>query len=367
TEILRKILIKTLPEDQSSIKEKISVSKSDALFHLLTKSDNKAVFINHSINNFAQVFPNIEVQLSQALFALLDPFRKSYVLKWFQGGELTDSERDTLNIGTKYINEDLALVLCKSLINLSPFPILLTVDQLESTFYRFKNDGLIKLVDNTIALLQEKKNLFLLLVVQTQEWLDNIRNNLPRYLIDRVSKIHPIKPLTLNEGYDLIKLRLETFHMTADTIFLQQKLFYPFSRDFVSEVYKLAGGNPRQLLNQLRDCFDFAEQTQFNPNWEQEYVDEKGVDEEIIYSKSEIIDFYDNLFLEESNNQANELQSISFEKLSELVKAFLITTISESYSILYFKYLSERTLKINSIEDEILYDIVLDNIHFKFN
>ena len=84
TEILRSILIKTLPPEQQTIIEKIKNSKTEDLFTLLTKSENRSVFINHSLTNFSHVFPDIDVQLSQALFALLDPFRKSYALKWFK-------------------------------------------------------------------------------------------------------------------------------------------------------------------------------------------------------------------------------------------------------------------------------------------
>ena len=84
TEILRKILIDTLPENQSSIIDTIKSSKPESLYHLLTKSENRTVFISHCLKNFNQVFPNIDIQLFQAMFALLDPFRKPYILKWFQ-------------------------------------------------------------------------------------------------------------------------------------------------------------------------------------------------------------------------------------------------------------------------------------------
>ena len=158
TEILRSILIKTLPVEQQSVIEKIKNSKTEDLFKLLTKSESRSVFINHSLTNFGKVFPDVDIQLSQALFALLDPFRKAYALKWFQGGELTEQEKRTLNIGTKTLDEDSAISLTKSLIKLSPLPVILTIDQMESTFYRFNKDGLIKLLDNSLALLQNTES-----------------------------------------------------------------------------------------------------------------------------------------------------------------------------------------------------------------
>ena len=131
TEILRTILMKTLPPEQQTVIEKIKASKSEDLFKLLTKSENRSIFINHSLSNFSTIFPDIDIQLSQALFALLDPFRKDYALKWFQGGELTEQEQNTLNIGSKLIDENNAIALTKSLIKLSPLPIILSLDQIE--------------------------------------------------------------------------------------------------------------------------------------------------------------------------------------------------------------------------------------------
>lgn len=360
TEILRKILIETLPEEQEVIKDKIKSSKPEALFHLLTKSENRSVFINHSINNFSAIFPNIDVQLSQALFALLDPFRKFYILKWFQGGELTESEKKTLNIGSKYIDESLALTLSKAIINLSPFPIILTVDQLESSYYRFKRDGLIKLVDNTLALLQEKKNLFLLLVVQTQEWIDNIRSILPRYILDRISKIHPIKPLTLKEGYDLANLRLEKFQLTTESIFLQQKQYYPFSNDFIANVYKTAGGNPRQVLNLLRDGFEYAEEHLFSPEWEKDFEILYETKDDIQFDSSDIFDFYDQIIERESHIQSKVLETIPLEKLNEIIKGFTVQLIKECFSIIHLEKLPEEAIKLNYVENELIFDIVIN-------
>ena len=360
TEILRTILIKTLPSEQQSIIERIKTSKTEDLYKLLTKGENRSVFINHSLNNFAKVFPNVDVQLNQALFALLDPFRKTYALKWFQGGELTEQEKRTLNIGTRIIDENTAISLTKSLILLSPLPIILTIDQMESTFYRFKQEGLIKLLDNSITLLQNNAKLFLLFVVQTQEWIDNIREILPRYIIDRISSIKTIKPLSLNESFDLARLRLNKFQMSIDTVFLNQKEFYPFSRDFISHTHSSAGGNPRKFLNILRDSFDVASQSNFNPSWEKDYETKESQKDNATESVSteEFLTFFDNTLKTESSNL--NISQIPLEKIRELEKGTFAQIFSETIAIAFLKEKSSEFVKINQVENEIIFDIILD-------
>lgn len=360
TEILRTILIQTLPQEQQSILDRIKASKTEDLFKLLTKSENRSVFINHSLNNFNEVFPNVEVQLIQSLFALLDPFRKAYALKFLQGGELTEQEKNTLNIGTKALDENTAVSFTKSLILLSPLPIILTIDQMESTFYRFKQEGLIKLLDNSIALLQNDAKFFLLYVIQTQEWIDNIRELLPRYIIDRISSIKSVKPLALKESYDLASLRLQKFQMTVDTIFLTQKEYYPFSRDFISRTHSLAGGNPRKFLNMLRDAFDIANESSFNPNWEKTYESKESEKESVVESVSteEFINYFDNTLKNES--ETLNLAKLPLEKTRELAKGTFVQIISEIISIAFLKEDSSNFIKINQVINEIVFDIVIE-------
>ncbi len=360
TEILRSILIKTLPAEQQAVIEKIKSSKTEDLFKLLTKSESRSVFIRHSLSNFGKVFPEVDIQLSQALFALLDPFRKAYALKWFQGGELTEQEKRTLNIGTKTLDEGSAISLTKSLIKLSPLPVILTIDQMESTFYRFTKEGLIKLLDNSLALLQNDSKFFLLYIVQTQEWIDNIRVILPRYIIDRISKIMTIKPLTLQESYELASLRLQKYQMSVDTVFLNQKQFYPFSRDFVSRTHSIAGGNPRKFLNLLRDAFEYANENNFNPSWEKDYESKELENESVTESISteEFFSFFDNTL----NNLTKTLDTglVPFEKLREIEKGTFVQIIKESLNIKFLKQLSTEEIKINQIINEITFDIIID-------
>ena len=105
-----------------------------------------------------------------------------------------------------------------------------------------------------------------------------------------------IKPLSLAESFELTSLRLNKFQMSVDTVFLNQKQFYPFSRDFISRSHSYAGGNPRKLLNMLRDAFDFSNASNFNPNWEKDFESKELEKESIIdsISSEEFFSFFDN-------------------------------------------------------------------------
>lgn len=358
TEVMRKVLLLTVTDE--TLRNNVLNSKPEALFKLLSEGKNRTAFVQLSLGNFSKAFPNTDVQLAQGLFAFLDPFRKAYALKWFQGGELTQEELTNLGIGTAQIDEDMAMNMSRAILRISPYPVLLAADQLESTFYRSGKEGLLILVDSLVGLLQDEKNLFLVLLAQTQEWVENIRNNLPRYILDRISRLMTLKPLSIDETFLLVNTRLEVFHRTTETIFLQQKEFYPFSRDFITQVHQKAGGNPRKILNLLRDAFDFAQARTFDPSWEYAFasegeVSEKNTPQEIVQAAlSQLTERYK----KEVQRKALEIDSFSDEKLQEISKGFYEQILVELVQTLVPR--EDSKILLDQEYDSLRFDLFLE-------
>lgn len=190
-------------------------------------------------------------QFLKAIFkALLDDEDYEILREFILEGNLNESDAKKINIETGLvINEDIAQEILRSIFILSPFPILLSIDQIEHLDNQLQQDEIIKFLSDLDSLISNSKKVLLLLSAQTQvfrKWA----SFLPEHLKARFSNVATLDPLTHDEALEIIKKRniyfLNKLGIPTDTI---TNPFFPFDKEtLLKEITAHKLRSPRKLL-----------------------------------------------------------------------------------------------------------------------
>ena len=167
--------------------------------------------------------------LKAIIEAIIDENKYPVLRELISEGSLTREDAEKLNLTTGFsINEDIAFEIIQSIFVLSPFPILLSIDQIEHFDRHLDKDGIINFLEDLYNLVANTKNVLLLLSAQTaifNKW----RSFLPEYLKDRFSNTASLEGMSSEEGLEIIKVRNKYFFEK-----LGVKLddpYFPFDKD----------------------------------------------------------------------------------------------------------------------------------------
>ncbi len=194
--------------------------------------------------------PEVELDYVKALIKSMYPETKALAYRWLQGDELDDDELRKLGVKKMLDSENNALQFITSLTTLSPFPMLLCFDQLESLYDRTGDEQVITaFFDLLVTLHNHVPNLGILLMIQVSTW-EQMKTLIQESAKDRIEQAFSLKNPTLEEIEKMVALRLEPFWQQCPH---EKPPFptYPFTREYLKTIAKSVGYNPRQVLKSL--------------------------------------------------------------------------------------------------------------------
>ena len=205
-----------------------------------------------TINYLASVHPDVDIQFLEILIHTLDPNIRPTAFKWLSGIEVSEEDLKYLEVPYSINTESRALSIIQTISALAKKPILLSFDQLESIYIRFKRDNGIQLLfDSLTNLYNQCPHLLVLAMVQSVVWKESIQNDIPEYSRQRIDYITTLERLDSDTARLLAKARLDT--LFRDSGVSPPFPTYPFSEEYISIANKNTKGNPRLFLRHLRD------------------------------------------------------------------------------------------------------------------
>ncbi|MFX1515796.1 MAG: hypothetical protein ACFFC6_05760 [Promethearchaeota archaeon] len=205
-----------------------------------------------AINYLANIHPDVDIQFLEILFHTLDPNIRPTAFKWLSGVEISEEDLNFLEVPYSINTESRALSIIQTISALARKPILLSFDQLESIYIRFKRDNGIQLLfDSLTNLYNQCPHLLVLAMVQSVVWNESIQNDIPEYSRQRIDYITTLERLDSETAVLLAQARLDT--LFRDSGISPPFPTYPFSEEYISVANKNVNGNPRLFLRHLRD------------------------------------------------------------------------------------------------------------------
>jgi len=252
-QIVSKALTEGLPDNpvaQSLVKsfeqdpKKIFTFKPEEFY----STDLRKLAINYLANTYA----DIDIQFLEVLFHALNPTIRHTAFKWLSGIQISEADLDKLGIPSSIDSEGRAIAIIQTIATLAQKPILLSFDQLESIYIRFKRDnGIQILFDSLTNLYNQCRHLLVLTMVQSIVWNDSIVNEVPEYSQQRIDYITSLERLNPETAALLTKTRLETTF--RDSGVSPPYPTYPFREEYIAIATQNTNGNPRLFLRNLRD------------------------------------------------------------------------------------------------------------------
>ena len=205
-----------------------------------------------AINYLATTAPDIDIQFLEVLFHTLNPTVRPTAFKWLSGIEISETDLERLDVPESISTESRALSIIQTITALAKKPILLSFDQLESIYIRFKRDNGIQLLfDSLTNLYNQCKHVLVLSMVQSIVWNESIVNEVPEYSRQRIDYITTLEPLTTETALLLAKARFDT--LFKDSGIAPPFPTYPFTEEYIKVATINTEGNPRLFLRNLRD------------------------------------------------------------------------------------------------------------------
>ncbi|MHA1974820.1 MAG: hypothetical protein ACTSW1_17615 [Candidatus Hodarchaeales archaeon] len=205
-----------------------------------------------AINYLASSSPDIDIQFLEVLFHTLNPTTKATAFKWLSGIEVSEKDLERLGVPDSISTESRAISIIQTITALARKPILLSFDQLESIYIRFKRDNGIQLLfDSLTNLYNQCKHVLVLAMVQSIVWNESIVKEVPEYSRQRIDYITTLERLTPETAVLLTKARFET--LFKDSGIELPYPTYPFTEEYIAKASINTEGNPRLFLRHLRD------------------------------------------------------------------------------------------------------------------
>ena len=187
--------------------------------------------------------------------ALIDTNTYDTLLELVNEGGLSKEDCSKLRLSSGFnINEDVAQEILRSIFILSPFPILLSIDQIEHLDRRLGEEGIRHFLEDTVSLVEHSKKLLLLLSAQTaifRKWM----TVLPVHIKDRLSNTATLEPMTADQGLEIIKARNAYYFKKLNET--PDDPYFPFNKEMLlEEIKKHRMRSPRNVIKLADDILE---------------------------------------------------------------------------------------------------------------
>ncbi|BAL80744.1 NB-ARC domain-containing protein [Caldisericum exile] len=216
--------------------------------------DRLRKFIPEEVLKYIKVESNFTIgkkYLKAIIEALIDEEKYPILRDLVNEGSLTDKDAQILNLTSGFVvNEDIAFEIIQAIFLVSPFPILLSIDQIEHFDQHLDEKGIINFLEDLYRLVSNTKNVLLLLSAQTavfRKW----NSFLGEHLKDRFSNVASLEGMKAEEGLEIIKKR-NTYYFSKLGISMDDS-YFPFDKnEILSKIKEHKLKSPRKVI-QLAD------------------------------------------------------------------------------------------------------------------
>ncbi len=204
--------------------------------------------------NLIKDYPKMPLYFINLLVKMLESENFKLVTDFLKGEKLPTEELKKLGLpGNFSLNEEVAFKILCALFNFSPFPFIISIDQIETLDYHLTKNKIREFFEKIAMLLYHSGNVMFLLSVQTQTF-KKWEAFLPSHISDRLSTRTTIYPITLKDAKAIIRKR-NAFYWKKIGVTPKNTL-YPFKESEIEEIYYMGNKNPRRLIKVLDYLLD---------------------------------------------------------------------------------------------------------------
>lgn len=194
------------------------------------------------------------------LLALEDKEKAPLALELMKGETLGKKELQKIGLDERFaLGERGAFNVLCSLIKFSPFPFIISVDQVETLDRHLDSAGIERFFENILSIYNNTNNSLFLLSVQTQTF-KKWTKFLAKDILDRLSERTTILPLNLEQAKEIVKARNRYYFGKIGTV--PDDPYFPFTESQIETLYRKGNKNPRKLIKALDYLLESGELTE---------------------------------------------------------------------------------------------------------
>ena len=194
------------------------------------------------------------------LLALEDKEKAPLALELMKGETLGKKELQKIGLDERFaLGERGAFNVLCSLIKFSPFPFIISVDQVETLDRHLDSAGIERFFENILSIYNNTNNSLFLLSVQTQTF-KKWTKFLAKDILDRLSERTTILPLNLEQAKEIVKARNRYYFSKIGTV--PDDPYFPFTESQIETLYRKGNKNPRKLIKALDYLLESGELTE---------------------------------------------------------------------------------------------------------
>ncbi len=199
--------------------------------------------------NLMDYYKNFPRYFFHILIMLTEKDKERLAIDFLKGEELTKDDLKILKLSQNFrLDEYTAYRLLVSIINFSPFPLVISIDQIETIDAHLDKGDIVQFFEKIVRLFSNTGNVLFLLSVQTQTF-KKWEKFLPESVLARLTEKTTILPITLENAKEIVKKR-NAFYFGKLKV-KQKDPFFPFKEKDVEEVFKQGNRNPRRLIKAM--------------------------------------------------------------------------------------------------------------------
>jgi len=211
--------------------------------------DKKEVILNVMARKLSERYIEYPRYFFTLLLALEDKEKAPLALELMKGETLSENELKKIGLGERFaFGEKGAFDMLCSLIKFSPFPFIISVDQVETLDRHLDAAGIERFFENILSIYNNTNNSLFLLSVQTQTF-KKWTKFLSKDILDRLSERTTILPINLKQAKEIVKARNKYYFSKIGAS--PGDPYFPFTEGEVETLYKKGNKNPRKLIKAL--------------------------------------------------------------------------------------------------------------------
>ncbi|MSP63002.1 MAG: hypothetical protein EXR72_22235 [Myxococcales bacterium] len=198
----------------------------------------------------------LDPDFARVLCGIPDPEVERAVGDWLRGEELSDESLRLLGVTRSLDAESRCFEVLGSLVRVSPRPLVLCFDQVESTSGLLGPDGVVKLFYALMEIYQHLP-VCIVLMCQTQVWSE-LTPLVPQAALERIRELPRLALPTPEEAERLVAARLQAVFAAAETV--PPHPCWPFSQAWLSRLVIDVRPSVRQLFLRCGDALEVMRQ-----------------------------------------------------------------------------------------------------------
>ncbi len=220
-------------------------------------------------------YPGIMSDIVKALIIYqLDDSKRDLAKRWLFGENLSEEELTMLGIKGVIESDDIALAAMKILVGLAPKTIVFFIDEIESVYNIYGEEGERKFLETIKKIYNELKNVVIIFSCLEDIW-DRVLSSADSTVRDRIEQPVKLRAFQKEDLQEFIERAMALYWDKQNMAIPENKIF-PFTEDDIAQIYEESKGIPRKAI---RGAIDRLIEILYNKKRE---VQVKKTDETVI-------------------------------------------------------------------------------------